>query len=268
MACWGIAVMGAGSVFTGLAPVLEMKVESRLSNIRTVMVGTSLVLYGVGVADGGTEALAFGPTPFLRVGYSNGNERQIFALTRSAVTAGVRNLFIEINPIVSRFARSSSGCGLVTWIEQEWLGARYALRAVLLGKDVLRLGTVNMEDFPVAQNRGPMTKEQIQQVYPIRVTGSCDTDRWAALFASDPQIRVVLMVMPRAPEARLANGVEVIAKFHSAAQDFADKTAAHLFVADPDGVWPAVDFVDQAHLSDSGSARFRAALAAFVLDLP
>ena len=81
-------------------------------------------------------------------------------------------------------------------------------------------------------------------------------------------MRVVLMVMPRAPEAWGENGAQLMAEFHSAAQDFAGLTGAHLFVADPDGVWPASDFVDQAHLSDAGAARFRAALAAFVAELP
>ena len=268
LACWGIAVIGAGAVFAGLALVHDMQVQSRLSDIRTLMVGTSLVSFGVGVADGGAEALAFGPTPFLRVGYSGGTERQIFALSRSAVAAGVRNLFIEINPILSRFARSPSDCGIVSWIKQERLDSRDALRAVLSGTDVLSRSTLNVEDYPVLDSRGPMTEAQIRQRYPIRVTGSCYADRWAALFAADPQMRVVLMAMPRAPKARGAIGARVMAEFYAAAQDFADRTGAHLFIADLDGVWPASDFVDLAHLSDAGAARFRAALVAFVTELP
>jgi hypothetical protein len=267
LACWGIAVIGVGAVVAGLALVHEMKVQSRLSGIRTVMAGTSLVLYGVGEADGGAEALAFGPAPFLRVGYGSGTERQVFALARSAVAAGARDLFIEINPIVSRFAHSASGCGTVSWIRQERSDARDALRAVLLGSDVLRAGTVNMEGFPLPESRVPLTEVQIRRLFPIRVTGSCDANRWAALFAANPQMRVVLMVMPRAPEARGENGAQLMAEFHAVAQDFARLTGAHLFVADPDGVWPASDFVDQAHLSDAGAARFRAALAAFDAEL-
>jgi lysophospholipase L1-like esterase len=125
-----------------------------------------------------------------------------------------------------------------------------------------------MDDFSLRKTRGPLTEAEIRRLYPIRVTGSCDADRWAALFAAEPQMRVVLMVMPRAPEARAANGSLLMAKFHAAAQDFVALTGAHLFVADPDGVWPASAFVDQAHLSEAGAARFRAELAAFVAELP
>lgn len=268
LACWGIASIVAAAFFAGLALVHEMQVQSRLSEIRTVMVGTSLVLHGVGEANGGAEAVAFGPAPFLRVGVNGATEQKIFAMARSAVAAGARDLFIEINPIVSRFQRKSSGCGTVSWINQERLDVRDAFRAILLGWSVLRDGDANFEVSSAPESHSPLREAEIRPLYPIRVTGSCDADRWAALFATDPQLRVVLMVMPRAPEARGANGAQLMMEFHEAAQDFADVTGAHLFVADPDGVWPASDFVDQAHLSDVGAARFRAALAAFVAELP
>jgi len=58
------------------------------------------------------------------------------------------------------------------------------------------------------------------------VTGSCDADRWGSLFATDPQMGVVLMVMPRAPEALDANRAQLMAKFHDAAFDFAEMTGA------------------------------------------
>lgn len=268
LACWGIAVIGACAVLAGLALVHEVQVKSRLSGIRTAMVGTSLVRHGVDQADGGPEALAFGPAPFLRVGHSNATERQLFALTRSAVAAGARDLFIEINPIVTRFASFPSGCGAVSWIRQARSDARDVLQTVLLGRDVLGGSTANIEDFRIPDSNGPLTEAQIQRLYPIRVTGSCDVDRWTALFGADPQIRVVLTVMPRAPEARRANGAQLMAAFHAAAQEFAGLTGAYLFIADPDGVWPESDFVDQAHLSEAGAARFRAALADFVAGLP
>ena len=246
----------------------ERQAKQRLSNIHTVMVGTSLVRHAVGDADGGAEALAFGPAPFLRVAYSSATERQVFALAKSAVAAGARNLFIEINPIVSRFAFRSAGCGAVSWIMQKQSEARDTLRSVLLRRDVFNYGAVNFEVSIVPESPSHLTDVQLQRLYPIRVSGPCDADRWAALFAVNPELRVVLMVMPRAPVARAANGMRLMSEFHKAAQEFAGLTGAHLFIADPDGVWPALNFIDQAHLSHSGAARFRIALATFVAELP
>ena len=261
MASMGVVL----AVLAGLWVLGERAVSNRLASVQTLVIGTSLVQYGIPDPEGRSLATAFGPAPQLRLAYSAASEEQLFAITAMAARHGVQRLFIEVNPIVSRFAFKAQGCGLAGWIEHHFIAMRRTFRAAVTGQDVMAnaLARPSDQDQPRV-----VDKEVLTRLYPLRLTGSCSADRWATLFAAHPDMQVVLIAMPRAPVARDRIGADGMAKFNTAARQFATATGMQLFIVDPEGTWPTDAFIDQGHMSPEGSARFMAGLAAYASKLP
>ena len=239
--------------------------SARLAPVQTLILGTSLIRYGIPDPDGGPAAASFGPTPLLRLGYDSASEEQLLTIATKAADQDVQRLYIEINPIVSRFAYVASGCGLAGWVKLRMSAMRQTLRTVVTGRDII----AQLLARPPEQAEPAILGEaQLTRLYPLRVTDPCFADRCTALFAAHPDMQVILIAMPRAPIARHRIGIDGMAQFHAAAHQFAAANKVPLFVVDPAGTWPTEAFVDQAHLSPAGAARFMAALSAFATELP
>ena len=239
--------------------------STSLKDIDTLVLGTSLVRYGVPNPDGGPDAHKFGPKPFLRLGYSRGNERQLLSIVTNAAEHKIQRIYLEVNPIVSRFADTSTGCGPTDWITNHMTLIRKTFRAALFRQEILGVATAS----PLYQSEPFIVDElRLSRLYPLRVTGPCFAEQWSTVFETNPEIQVILVAMPRAPIARERIGIQGMTHFYEAAQTFAAANNLPLFIVDPSGNWPANAFVDQAHLSQAGAEQFMTLLAAFARELP
>lgn len=239
--------------------------STSLKDIDTLVLGTSLVRYGIPNPNAGHDAHKFGPEPFLRLGYTRGNERQLLSIVTNAAEQKTQRIYLEVNPIVSRFADTSTGCGATDWITHHMALIRKTFRAALFRQEILGEATA----FPLYQF-GPFIVDEMRlsRLYPLRVTGPCFAEQWSSVFETNPDMQVILVAMPRAPIARERIGIQGMTHFYEAAQTFAAANNLPLFIVDPLGNWPADAFVDQAHLSQAGAERFMASLAAFARELP
>ncbi len=251
---WISALGLAGLVALLLWQACERRFAARIETVGTLVVGTSLVRFAVPSAQGDDTLATLGPREFLRLGFPGGQERHVLQAASAAAEAGAAAIFIEVNPIVSRFANQSPGCGLRA-------GMRYE-RSVLMAtaEALFRLD----EDFwlrggalPASRaGKGEVTEETLSLLYPLSLPGSCFPDAWRRLVEDHTDTRFAFLAMPRAPVARDRIGRDAMRDFLEASEAFAAATGAPLFIADPDGSWSAAHFLDQAHLNEAGSERF------------
>ena len=69
------------AVLAGLWVLGERAVSNSLASTQTLVIGTSLVRYGIPDPEGRSLVNAFGPAPLLRLGYSGASEEQLFAIS-------------------------------------------------------------------------------------------------------------------------------------------------------------------------------------------
>lgn len=260
MRVWAVAVVIAAGVFAAAVSLVRPAPvdPATFAGIRTAFVGTSLMRRALPEGSA-TRAPAFpGAGPTLRIGLGRASEAQILALAQAAVRAGVTTLFIEVNPLVSRFDHRRSACGWAGMLDAR----RRALRAVLAPH--LRGPGAGL-DQPPRRADGPQVvlEQALDRMYPLHVDGPCFVDDWQALARHARGTRIVFVAMPRAEVAHRRIGADTMAAFYQAADGLATSLGTTLFRPDRSGIWPDSAFIDQAHLSQRGAGRFRAALAAW-----
>lgn len=255
-AAWGVAMALVLAVALALLAVGERAELRRLTGVGTLMVGTSLVRYASPRPEGDVILATLGPPPFLRLAFRAGSEREILGAAEVAARAGVPTVFVEVNPIVSLFHVRGESCSPVGSLRYSIARIRNMAGDLVQGKDIYR------SEMSVVRNFADrvVIDEKLSLLYPLTIHGSCYAQRWRRLVTGHPGTRLVFLAMPRAPMARELVGAADMARFNDAARAFAADLGAPIFVADPDGTWEARYFVDQAHLSAQGAARFREAL--------
>lgn len=253
---WALALILATALMCAGWRVGQQQIATRFTGVQTVFLGTSLMRHAVpNIPDSLTGTSGRGT--FLRVGLSNATELQILTLAQAAVAADARTIYLEINSVVSRFAFQNASCGPRRRLNHGLWTTRTATWALLTGQHVLAEGirdeTAHLSTVDV--------ETALARNYPLHFQPLCDAAAWKALVASAGAAQIVLVTMPRSKLAADRIGPVDIARFDRAAADLAAALHLPLFVPDAAGAWPDEDFVDQAHMSPAGSARFLGALA-------
>jgi len=228
----------------------------------TAFVGTSLMRYAVSNANDGSTILHLGKGSFLRAGIPSASETQMLGLAQAAVEAQVGTLFIEVNPIVTRFALKNQGCGLAFRLEQLITFIEKVARPTLKGRDFLNKYLAE----PPGVDPSGLDQSRIAASYPLSFPPLCHEAGWRALSARARSTRIVLVAMPRSPLARELVGEADMAHFHSAATALAQDLGMQLYIVDPAGTWESDLFLDQAHVNRRGSEKFLMALDAWLTE--
>lgn len=259
LSAWAVAVLLSAATLVAVSAVVQRTKVQRLVGIGTLMIGTSLTRFASPDPEGGPLLEAAGTAPFLRIGYPRASERQLLDIAAAAAKAGVPKVFIEVNPIVSRFADQPAGCGFIHGIG--YLKSRVQRGAMLLAlrRGVFHDGLLPVDQYP----SGHRIATDVARLYPLSIEGACHTRAWKELVAAHPATEMAFIVMPRGPAARARIGPDAMAVFQNTASAFARALGRPLLVVDPDGSWEAALFADQAHLSRSGAARFQRELNAW-----
>lgn len=247
---WAIAlVVGMTGVGWWYA---ERALLERLVGVHTAFLGSSLMRYAIPMTPGSMKDSFFDIDQTLRVGVSSVSETQLLGLADAAVESGVKTLFIEVNPIVARFAGDTVGCGARNWGRSVRWMARTAVRAQISGVDPWGEATDPLGESVQSLGDGRFVAER----YPLHFPAPCHMAKWQALVAKAGATRITLIAMPRAAIAREAIGAVDMAQFHQSAQIFASQLGLPLFVVDPQGVWTDDRFVDAAHMTLRGADAF------------
>lgn len=230
----------------------EKAFAHRFAGVQTAFLGSSLMWYALPMTPGAVANPVFQIDQTLRVGVSSASENQLLSLANAAVVSGVRTLFIEVNPIVTRFASEPVGCGAVDSARSARWMVRAAVRDRVLGVPPWA-GASDPAAYPVGAWQGG---DLLGQRYPLRFPVPCHMAAWKSLVANSGATRITLIAMPRAAIARDAVGAADMAQFHQTAQNFARQLGLPLFVVDPQGGWSDDRFLDAAHMSQAGSSAF------------
>lgn len=245
------------TVLAGLWALHKSQLAALLDGRETVFIGTSLARYAIEPTFGDETTDPLGPAPFLRLAYPGATEHQIYGLAKAAAATAPQRIFLEINPIVSSFAHRNYGCSWQEELRVEFMKIRHMGRSLIKRKSVFR-------DFlkgPTYNTAKPLDAAVTLKRFPLALDGSCFQDRWRKLRRNHPDTAFYMVAMPRSPAARDIIGAHDMALFALRAQRFAQSLDIPLLIVDSENAWPQSVFVDHAHLTSEGAARFLDRLA-------
>ena len=259
---WLVAFLLAAAGATVVASLGQRQLEARLGSSDAVFLGTSLTRFALPRHGEAKPLPQIDAANVLRIGLSDGTESDLLDLASAAVDAGVGVVFVEINPIVSRFAENPGGCGWWNSLAHHFKALKRSSNAVFSGRDIIgRMGT------DAARNDRPRSVDmaRLARSYPLHFDVPCHVEAWQELGAGSGASRIVMIAMPRDEIVTKLAGARNIATFKRAAREFSSQLGLPLFVPDASGAWSSDLFVDQAHMSQRGSDRFLQELAAWWL---
>lgn len=238
----------------------QRRLDVRFTGVDAVFLGTSLMRRALPDFGEAKPLAQIGASKVLRVGINSGAEGQILDMASAAIASGVQNVFIEINPLVSRFARVP-GCGFVNTIRDYRRRIKTFALAFLLGRDILGTGVTPIDSDQARE----VDVEKAAKNYPLKFEGPCHMKSWVQLVTTSGESRIFLIAMPRDDVARQLIGIPDMDVFERRSRAFAAQLGLPLFVPDASGSWGPDYFIDQAHMSRLGSERFLEELAVWWL---
>ncbi|WBL32024.1 hypothetical protein O5O51_09720 [Sinirhodobacter sp. HNIBRBA609] len=256
---WVAAILLVAALFGYTKIASQRALASTFAGHEMAFIGTSLMRDAVPNAPDRRTAQKFGPGIFVRMGVPLASETELLALAQAAVGAQVGALYIEVNPIITRFADQQPGCGPGYRFEQTAAFLDSVAKPVLKGRDFL----ARYLSDPRERSTYEPDLERIAASYPLQFPPLCHEAAWQELSTKARGTQIILVAMPRAPVAREHIGSVDMARFHRAAAALAERLGVQLFVVDPQGTWESDLFKDQAHVNARGSARFLDALVAW-----
>ncbi|MCT2541092.1 hypothetical protein [Sedimentimonas flavescens] len=256
---WVAAILLVAALFGYTKIASQRALASTFAGHEMAFIGTSLMRDAVPNADDGRTAQKFFSDTFIRLGIPSAREGQLLSLARAAVSARVKTLYIEVNPLVTRLAGRNPGCGSHYKLERISYDIKGFAKPALLERDFPQR---YLQDSREQAPREP-DLERIAASYPLQFPPLCHEAAWQELSTKARGTQIILVAMPRAPVAREHIGSVDMARFHRAAAALAERLGVQLFVVDPQGTWESDLFKDQAHVNARGSARFIDALAAW-----
>jgi len=251
---WVTALVLAMSAMAVLSWREDLVTRDSLAGMRTVFLGTSLFRYAITNGEPAFPDARKDLSPYLRLGLSSGNEADLLKWAQRAEAAGTETLFIEVNPLVARFANVGPGCGIIWRIGQ--VRAR-VWRLAHGWNDVPRI-TRNEQRTPKQGQDALPNAER----YPLRIYGPCYLADWQSVASGE--MHLVFVLMPRSPAARELVGREDSARFLARAEALAETLGTPLIVVDPDEDWEQEYFRDSVHMTVAGAERFRHTIADFL----
>ena len=256
---WALAIGLVAGISMLTWSVGHRQMQTRLSGYDTLLIGTSLMRYAVPNAQDSAAAQIFGKGRYLRLGVSSANEAAMLDLARASIATKPKLLFIEINPLITRFAFDAAGCGPEYQLSAVAEFVRRTARTSLRGKNLLEPASQDPQLTTTAQP----DPEVMARNYPLIFPPLCYGAQWQALAQATGDTRIILVAMPRSAHAREVIGASDMARFDRAAADLAAQLHLLLFVPDVANTWPDSYFTDLAHMNSRGSAAFLTALAAW-----
>ena len=249
VSAWLCAILISVVIIIGIIHLGIQNSKEQLTGKDAVFLGTSLTRFALPNHFEPMPLAQVGAENAVRIGLSLGTESDLLHLASAAIDARVRSVFIEINPLISRFSNAPKAC---SWHQQFLSFRRLSMQstsAILRGKNI-------GQGLPQNEVERSIDLERLDQLYPIDVNLSCRIDQWREVVRTSWPSNLYFIAMPRDYVARDYIGTESMADFYATAEEFSAKVGAPLFIVDAMGVWPAEDFIDLAHLSISGSEHF------------
>lgn len=256
---WLVAALIAVAVLISVALVRQHRLDARFVGHDAVFLGTSLTRFAL------PDYAVPAPMPqiraksAMRIGLSNGSDSEVLTLTSAALAAQVAHVFVEVNPIISRFANNTHRCDV--WDTLPYLSDvfRRSGIATLWGRDLSYRGALEVA------NDGPRSLhfDQMDKIYPLQIDTPCHLETWRQLAESRPDTQIVLIAMPRSKIARDRIGPDGMEAFNRAAEAFSSQINVPLFIPDASGAWDDKFFLDRAHMNRAGAAHFLRALASW-----
>lgn len=260
-----VAWLGAFIVVTGLLlipPHLYAPARPPL-HAEVVVIGSSLMAYAVPTRGSGATSLLGDGRSHVRLARNSITEAQSLDFLGDALAAKPALIFVEVNPLIFDFADVAG--------RRACDGPRAAAMAFFRAR---RLQTIEiyqrLRGYPdwYALASDPVDRFSEQKIdlkavrlgYPLRARSPCEQQRLQE-FASLSRLqrtRLVFVLPPRSPYARAIIGPRVEVELVAAANRLAEQLGVSLFHPGPS--WRNGEFVDHAHLNDSGRQHFCAEL--------
>lgn len=256
---WLVALLVAATVVFSVAFERQHRLTARLVGSDALFLGTSLTRFALPDYAAPKPIPSMGAEFALRIGLSSGSESEVLTLTSAAVESQVKLVFVEVNPIVSRFANDTSRCNAWDTLLNSSSALRRSGIAALRNRDISEKGAEKVE------NSGPrsINFDMLDKVYPLKIGMPCHLETWRQLANTSQDTQIVLIEMPRSKFARKYIGTGEMKKFHRVAKIFSDQIGLPLFSPDATGSWDDKFFVDRAHMNRRGGDRFIRELAAW-----
>jgi hypothetical protein len=254
----------------GMAGLLRITPEPSLSTARNVewlqpppfgvFIGTSLVHNALSAEQPANDIFRTAESDelFVRMATNSLSDAAILERVRHAVGAGVKKIFVEINPLLQTFSATPKHAAILRSVlnfsdrlrgaARQWLGRGPAATNadVLIDSPGDTIYDGNIREFALS--------------YPVYIHAPRDPIAIAEALALARRqgLDIVWVAMPRSQTAAAYLGPAFETAFSRQLQAFA--AAFNATVWRPALFWPNEFFVDQAHMNAAGRARFMSEL--------
>lgn len=261
-AIWITSLALAGLAFAGL--FLAGSVMPSLPSAPVMVIGTSLLRYGIPTTGGGTEAILGDGRAHVRLSVDSITEVEALRLASLALQGNTQTLIIEINPFCRDFAldlraQSQDQHRPVSWMTSLRTGSatlRLSFDDIVLGKRTAANKFAAMfkpANFDPARNTGIT---DLTLLYPLNLRQPKQSDGLIKLLAAakSKNVDVYFLAPPRSALAVQFQGGQAIVAQRKNQLAVADRFGVELI--DIGQTWPNAYFIDQGHLNFAGRQRF------------
>ena len=265
---WCVVITLAALVAVAL-PTFNEDEETIFGNIPAapvIVIGSSLMYHAVPPFGEGTDSLLGDGREHARLAISSITEVQTVDLLQHVLNGGAKTVLIEANALAFDFASRAPASD------------QGSIRAVALTKPLLDLSARARQPLSALINQRPkrhvLTSEaekldadfsvklsHMAKLYPLhlRFPAPPEALETALTMAAAAGVEVILIAPPRSQAAANAMGAEATETLRLHFQALAYRLNLPLF--QPSAVWPNDHFIDAAHMSRRGRARFLNELA-------
>ena len=247
---WLVAGILVLVIIAAIERVNRFMLMERLQGVDTLFVGSSLMSYAFPKLVVPQSLSEIDGKQALRFGLVSANEYDILKLASIAMDTGVKTVFIETNPIITKKRIDKSGCGFKTKINKTLKDVKFIITSFLLGRKVL-------DGMWLALKSGipPLNIKTVLNSYPLRFEKPCELDRWKSIFQSQ-QTDFFLIMMPRNTTIMQSIGGQSLKSLKDRSVEFSNRFNVPLFIPDVAGDWGMEFFLDHVHLNSAGNQKF------------
>lgn len=254
---WLIALALATALSVG--PVLWVDRTDRAKESDIIVLGSSLMAYGVPVSGGGSDSLLGDGRTHVRIATASLAEAALLARLEQAIAMRPAIILVEANPLLVDFANRANQRPCDSWSYPARIYLAVQQKRVLDAYRRLRgraVSSVFEGDPDDVAATHVIDREVVRRLYPITIRAMCDEARLAALVAQARKqaTRIILVLPPRSPDADRLLGAAVTSELRNRTLQLATRLGVEVFA--PAGPWRNDEFTDLAHVNLRGRAHF------------
>lgn len=256
--CWIAAIAITVGALALLARPAQLP-RPDFGDAKVAVIGTSLVHRAV-PASGLEGELLPGKGPHIRIGLAASTRTEMLTLVEQASADGVDTILLEANPLIFSLPDQSANLHCASLSCAARYQAAHWRRAFSAGVRAL-LGLPDADAARLENGLSEPTEQQWQPAAPVaeeigftfHAKGTNDIADTVA-GAKAQGVEIALLLPPRSPSAESLLPEGQSTELEQRAHELAAELGVPLF-APKDG-WTDADFVDRAHMSKQGRARF------------